>query len=397
MKIVLITATYAPSTNGVAISVAGLKKSLEEKGHEVYLFAPENKKKLHKKEKNVFRYPSMENPIHKDYPIPLLPINGLIIKKLRKIKPDIVHVHHAYYIGYFAKILADYYKVPLVFTYHTNHDYYAKKYVGFLPKALRDTFLNNGVYEFCKKADLVISPAEHTTKKLLKKAEGINVVTIPTPVSLISPKLGKQLLRKNYGFAKEKVMLSVTRLSKEKNVELLIKSVKYLPKEYILLIAGTGPDEEKLKVLAKKLKVDGRIKFLGRVVHDAISTFYAMSDVFLFASDSETQGLVYLEAINFNKPIVTVRSQAAAEYIKVENGLMVEKSPKKFALAVQKIETLDYKKMANLNKKIRSGFNPKNITQKLETEYAKLIMLNKKIKQKNIVAKISEAFSPNNE
>jgi 1,2-diacylglycerol 3-alpha-glucosyltransferase len=381
MKIVMITGTYLPSANGVAIAVSQLKKSLEEKGHSVYLFAPDNKDQPKKREKNVFRYPSIENPLHKDYPIPLLPINGFLIKKLPKIKPDIIHVHHAYYIGYFAKLLAGYFKVPLVFTYHTNYDVYAQKYVGFLPPPLRDKFLNNRVYDFCKKADLVISPAEHTTKKLVKKAGLFNIATIPSPVVIENHNLDKKLLRKNKGIVDRKILLTVSRLSKEKNVGLVIKALKYLPDEYILFLIGTGPEEKDLRKLSVNLNLHNRVKFMGRIDHKMVPRYYAMADVFVFASDSETQGLVFLEAIKFNLPVVATNSGAANTYLSKFNGIISNKTPESLSKAIVKSLKLNPRLKALTNKKVLKEFDPKSLTKKLENEYQKIIK-SKKIADK---------------
>ena len=146
MHILHITGTYLPSINGVAISVANLKNELEKLGHKVTVLAPDYSKA--KKEKGIIRYPSLENSMFEDYPIPLFPGLRTITKLLNDVKPDIVHVHHPFHIGYFARLLAKHYRVPLVFTYHTNYDTYAEKYLEFLPKEVKVHFLENRVNDF---------------------------------------------------------------------------------------------------------------------------------------------------------------------------------------------------------------------------------------------------------
>lgn len=138
MRILHITGTYQPSTNGVAISVTGMVRSMKKLGHKVFVVAP--KVKGTRADGNTILYPTIENPANKDYPIPLAPgptaINSLI--SLKRI--DIVHVHHPYHIGYMAKLIAKQFKCPLVFSFHTDYDSYAKKYFTFLPKILREQF-----------------------------------------------------------------------------------------------------------------------------------------------------------------------------------------------------------------------------------------------------------------
>lgn len=380
MRIVVLTGTYAPSANGVAISVAELKKSLEKRGHEVFLLAPDNRSGKEPKEKNVFRYSSVDNPIHKDYPFPLIPINNFLISTLPKKSPDIVHVHHAYHIGAFAKLIADYYQAPLVFTYHTNHDLYAKKYVGILPKFIRNTFLDNLVYDFCKKVDLVVSPAEHTTKKLIKKVKGINIVTIPSAISIKTTHINKNKLKKEKGLQGKKVLLSVGRLSVEKSPDLLIRSLKYLPEEYILVLVGDGPDRKKLKELSVKLKLDKRVKFLKKIEHKLISNFYGMADIFVFASDTETQGLVFLEAMKFGLPIVAVDSEASRELLHEGTGLISPKKPKIFAEKILELEKENWDANSKIAKKIAARYSPESIALKMEKAYLSTI---KKFNDKN--------------
>lgn len=386
----MITGTYLPSANGVAVAVAQLKSSLEGRGHDVYLFAPDNKRRPKRKEKNVYYYPSVDNPIHKDYPIPLLPINSFLINKLPKIKPDLVHVHHAYYIGYFAKLIADYFKVPLVFTYHSNHDVYAKKYVGFLPKGLQDKFLNNRVYDFCKTADLVISPAEHTTTKLKNKDKNIVLTTIPSAVSLHSTKTKKKKNRNK--LAGKYIILSISRLSSEKNLDLVIKSLVYLPDKYQLLVAGTGPDLNSLKKLSVKLNLRKRIKFLGKIEHGILGEYYSSADVFAFASDSETQGLVYLEAMNFNLPIVAVESKAAREWVFRGLGKICKKDSKSIAESILELEKEGFKMDSKTANKIVSKFSPNKVVLKMEEAYKNVIKKNKIPQRKSVVSKLKNYF-----
>ncbi len=369
----MITGTYIPSANGVAVSVSELKRSLEKRGHEVFLFAPDNKSDKKVKEKNVFRYPSIENPIHKDYPIPLIPINSFLIKTLPKKRPDLIHVHHAYHIGYFAKLMADHYKVPLVFTYHTNHDLYAKKYTRFLPKSLRDIFINNLGYDFCKQADLVISPAEHTTKKLLKKVKKVKVITIPSGITLDPQTLSKGKLRKENGYAEKKVLLTVGRLSAEKNIDFLIKVMKFLPTQYLLLVAGDGPDEKKLKKLTHKLGVQRKVRFLGKIERRDISNLYGLADLFVFGSDSETQGLVFLEAMKFGLATVAVDSEAAEEWLGNGAGEISAKTPSTFAKKVLEIEKIDKIEHSKIIKKLVSRYSPENTVIKIENAYKRVL------------------------
>src|SRR3989344_1200220 len=153
MKILFTTATYYPSVNGVAISIANSKKELERKGHTVAVLAPDNPKK-NGDEKNILRYSSMSNPFNSDYPLPLMP--GLkVLFKLAEYKTfDVVHCHHPFNVGYFSRLLAQQYHAPLVFSYHTRYDIYANHYLKFLPKFMKNYLIEKSIKNFCRKTNL---------------------------------------------------------------------------------------------------------------------------------------------------------------------------------------------------------------------------------------------------
>ncbi len=166
MKILFITATYVPSANGVAISIKNLKENLKANGHDVLVLAPENRN-ADVKEAGVLYYPSMENPIFGDYPIPLFILTKKIINEVVRFNPDIIHVHHPFHIGYSASVLAKKLNKPLVFTYHTRYDYYAEKYFDFLPKELKPKFVFNSLTNFCNTTNLIISPSKFIAEELI--------------------------------------------------------------------------------------------------------------------------------------------------------------------------------------------------------------------------------------
>jgi 1,2-diacylglycerol 3-alpha-glucosyltransferase len=373
MKILMVTATYPPTTNGVAVTVKNLKKSLSELGNEVMILAPENVDS--KKEDGVIRYPSFQNPVIKDYPIPLFPGTRSIYKSIRSFKPDVVHVHHPMYIGYFAKNIADKYKAPLVFTFHTRYDLYAEKYASYLPKKLRKYLLENTIYNFCEKTDLIISPSDFINKALIKRYPYLNVKTIPTPVFRVTKsKILLKKLRQSLSLPfNKKILFCVARLGREKNLEVLIRSMSNLPDEYCLTIAGTGPDEDKLKTMAVNLGLIDRIIFLGKIPHEKINGYYQASDIFYYSSQTETQGLVFLEAISCGLPVVAVRSMASKEWIKDSFGVLCGNDADELSNSVIRIFKNDIRKMKNEALKYSSNFLSPILTKKLVAAYDETI------------------------
>ena len=235
MNVLHLTATYPPSINGVAISVSRLKKELDQLDIKTTILAPDNPLQI-KSEKGVIRYPSLPNPLVTDYPIPLTPDFRKLLKSLRNTPPNIVHVHHPFHIGYFAKKVANHFEVPLVFTYHTHYEEYTKYFFKFLPHRWKKIFVQNNVEEFCKKTDLIIAESKFVTDKILNKIPYLNITTIPSGLPEIPKKnLSKPAIREMLNLPKNQtVLLTVSRLSREKNLALLIKNLKQLSYNFSL-------------------------------------------------------------------------------------------------------------------------------------------------------------------
>lgn len=373
MRILLITATYPPSANGVAISVKSLKDKLVSKGHNVLVLAPKNKKT--KRERGVVFYPSADNPMQKDYPIPLFPMTYGIAKRVTKFKPELIHVHHPFHIGFVAQLLSKTLNIPIVFTYHTKYDYHANNYLSFIPNELKGKFVWSTVKDFCNKMNLVIAPSENIKKSLLKNGIKTRVSVIPSvPDDLNIPRQKREMILKNLKLPQNKtILLTVGRLSPEKHMDKLIKSMKILSKKYILIICGSGPEKKNLKKLAKLIGVDDRVLFVGRVGRSDISKYYQVSDYLYFASDSETQGLIYWEALNFGLPVVTVNTDISKEWVKEDFGVLVKKNPQDLAKGVLIIEKKNYLKMSKLARDFSKKFSANKFADSVIEEYERLV------------------------
>jgi len=372
MRILLVTGTFKPSINGVAISTNILAKNLIKLNHKVLILAPTNSKA--KNDSNVvLRYPSIPNPFVADYPIPLLPLTPKIYEEIKKFNPDLVHVHHPFHIGYFANFVAEKLKIPLVFTYHTKHDYYANEYFKFLPKDIRPKFIANSVLDFCKKCDLVITPSNEV-KNFLSKKGIVHTITIPSIVDdLQKTKLSKVELRRRLNLPTDKkILLFVGRLAIEKNLNLIIESMLGIPSDFILVVCGTGPLEEEIKKKIRTLKLQKRVVLVGKVEREKIGLYYTSADYFYYSSRSETQGLIYWEALSFGLPIVTVESRVAREWVKSDFGLISDNNPINMAERIKEISNMDIKLLSKNAFNYSKKFTSKESAIKMEDEYGKL-------------------------
>ncbi len=313
MNVGLFSETYYPEINGVATSVYMLKNELEKRGHNVYVFttttpgAPEH-------EHNVFRVPSIPFIFITERRVGLFyePRLAHIIKKLNL---DIIHTHTEFSLGIFGRIMARELGLPIVHTYHTIYEDYTHYLTHF--KALdrrAKAFARIYTKVCCNTVEQVIVPTEKTKKLLMNYSVHRDISVVPTGIDLSKfdgsryPKEEVDKLRQEYGIHRsDKVMLYIGRVSREKNIEEIIRAMPaYMAdrSNVKLLIIGSGPDLDRLMELSSALGLNGRLIFAGAKPWDSIGLYYQMGDVFVGASRSETQGLTYIEAMASGLPVV---------------------------------------------------------------------------------------------
>lgn len=313
MNIGLFTETYYPEINGVANSVYLLKTELEQMGHNIYVFttttpgAPEN-------EHNVFRVPSLPCILITERRVGLFyqPKLAHIIKKLDL---DLIHTHTEFSLGIFGRIMAKELKLPLVHTYHTIYEDYTHY---FAPSRFMAHPAKAAVRKIsricCNTVQQVIVPTLKVKELLTNYSVYRDIEVIPTGIDLkkfdsssVSAESIYRMKNRYHIGADEHIILYLGRISKEKNLsELLDIMPEYmeLHQDVRFLIVGDGPDKENIRQKVSELNLENRIIFTGEQPWDTISLFYHMGDVFVSASQSETQGLTYIEAMAAGLPVV---------------------------------------------------------------------------------------------
>lgn len=313
MNIGLFTETYYPEINGVATSVYMLKNELEQLGHQVYVFttttpgAPEV-------ERNVFRVPSLPCILITERRVGLF-YQHKLANVIKKLNLDVIHTHTEFSLGVFGRIMAKELKLPIVHTYHTIYEDYTHyitkvKVLDHRAKAFMRVFSK----VCCNTVEEVIVPTEKTKELLLTYHVRQKINVIPTGIDLRKfhpsryPKEEMIALRNRYGIQpNDKVMVYIGRISAEKNIREILLAMPTYMKEHDdvkFLIVGSGPDKEPLEQLVQQNKLTDRIVFTGPQPWDRIGEFYQLGDVFVSASNSETQGLTYIEAMAAGLPVV---------------------------------------------------------------------------------------------
>ncbi|QIK57595.1 glycosyltransferase [Erysipelothrix sp. HDW6A] len=307
MRIGLFTDTYTPDINGVVTSVVTLQNALEALGHEVYIVTNQPSLLNTSYENNVLRLPGVELKFLYGY-IMSSPIHIQALRVIKEMELDVIHVHSEFGIGMFARSAAKQLHIPLVSTYHTTYEDYTH-YVNLLGLKSVDSLSKIAVAKisrvFTKQSQIVIAPSEKTKKMLLGYEIKKEISVIPTGLDL-------QRFQKRDGEAldrirnKHNIIDSVTtfvyigRLAKEKSIDVVINSIASLIKQepnVKLLIVGGGPSDDELKAQAKRLGIEENVDFVGPVASDEVVNYYHVSDAFISASLTETQGLTYIEAL----------------------------------------------------------------------------------------------------
>jgi len=343
LRIAFFTNYYHPVVNGVVRSVASFREILTKQGHIVFVFAQADNE-YKDEEPFIFRYPSLSLPLQMDIAA-VIPVSSFVDQLLPALKLDIIHTHHPILLGQTAANKAADLNVPLVFTFHTQYWEYTH-YIPF-PQEVIQEFLRNAIHNwlkiFMQKCQHIVIPSE-SIKEILIRDYGLEdrYTVIPTGTDL-QPFLradGKTL-RQSKGWQDDKVLISIGRLAPEKNWETLLRAAAQVYAQHPtlrLVLIGDGPDKQRLELLAADLGIAERVTFTGQVPFDEIPAYLKAADMFGFASVTETQGLVTIEAMAAGLPVAAVDGSGSHDIVDHgKDGFLVENDPNALASAINKM------------------------------------------------------------
>ncbi|MFN8613755.1 MAG: glycosyltransferase [Vulcanimicrobiota bacterium] len=296
LRAAMFTNVYLPNINGVVVSVEAFRKALTRLGHHPYVFAPDSGE-IEDRAPYVFRYPAVELPLQK-YPL-TLPVSPYADHLLRNLMPQVLHANHPALLGRVAERKSEELDLPLVFTYHTRYADYAH-YARPLPEERVKEFIEAWLGEFMSRCHHVVVPSQSIRDLLLRNyaIEG-SVSVVPTGIELENfGRLSRAEARARLGWPQDgRVLISVGRLAREKNFELLLRAFALVTGDVRLVVVGGGDELKNLQNLAGELGIGESCQFLGSIPMAEIPIYLSASDLFVFASVTETQGLVTLEAM----------------------------------------------------------------------------------------------------
>lgn len=329
MKILLTSEWYAPIINGVVTSLVTLENELRKQGHDVRVLALSLSKESYVKDhvtqiashNAAWVYPNARFALKRNHPL---------IEELIAWCPDIIHTQAEFSSFLMARKIAKMCKCPIVHTYHTVYEDYTHYF--FPIKAVGKKMASGLTRSILNRVDAVIAPTPKTLHILELYKVKTPISVIPTGIDLQrfmtnkeDPKI--QNIRTELHLNKFKTTLVyLGRLGKEKNIEELINFIsKSVEPSLGLFIVGGGPYLKSLEDTVKSLKIEDSVRFSGMVKPEEVPYYYAAGDLFVSASQSETQGLTYIEALASGIPALCKKDECLEGVIlEEENGWQYE-------------------------------------------------------------------------
>ena len=359
MKIVIATPVYYPMINGVAMFSYNLACGLAKRGHEVLVLTPSQTKKQYSKMENGVKMVYLKSKDIKVYPDQIHDSpkkrkffykHGLkasifpakqIKEALKDFRPEVVHVQGSDPIGIAVVSYARKNKIPIVTTEHNRPEVLTESL--HMPNIMRKPINKLMSAYFVKrqaKSDYVTMPTALAIKELIgDKDLGVPVEPVSNGVDLTIFKPGKPDadIYKKYSIERNvPIVLYIGRVDPEKKVDIVLRAFADFLKQCktnkidkmsktLFVVVGDGTDKPRLKRLAFSLGIDDSVRFLGRITGADLNELYRVGDVFVTASEIETQGIVLIEAAASGLPLIAVDGGAVAEICKNNvNGFLLK-------------------------------------------------------------------------
>ena len=327
MRILKISDVFFPRVNGVSTSIQTYIGDLQSLGHHCTLVAP------------LYPHPP-ETPDHENLlripsrPVPLDPEDRLLKwryfidwgNSLKLGDFDLIHIHTPFTAHYGGLRIARRLNLPIVETYHTYFEHYLHHYAPFLPARMTKSFARRLTVSQCHQVNSIISPSP-------QMAEALRAYGVQTPIAVLPTGIPEKAFvrgdgarfRAEHGISTDRpVALYVGRVAHEKNIDFLLHMcvrLRELLPNILLIIAGEGPAEAHVKALTTHLGLAPNVMFVGYMDRAAtLLDCYSAADIFTFASRTETQGLVLLEALAQGTPVVSTAVMGTADVLRNAKG-----------------------------------------------------------------------------
>jgi glycosyltransferase involved in cell wall biosynthesis len=342
MRIVMFSDAYWPRVNGVTVSVDSYSRSLIRTGHQVLIICSSYPEDLNvpssfssvskaPEEPKIVRVPSMPAFITKEDRIANISKWRWVFKQVDSFKPDIIHINTEFVIAEFGFLYARAYNLPAIYTFHTMWEDYGPNYFPMFPPLIVKFFIRRVLKNVLNRSYRVVVPTPQIDEVVHKYRSAAETFLLPTGIEV---KLFEHSQEEGAAFREKmdeiyprlkgkRILLFAGRVAKEKNLGFLLKILPEILKKHrdaVLIFAGNGPDLDYFQDEAKKAGVDENCVFTGYLERGDLALTYAISEVFLFPSLTDTQGLVTLEAMLSGTPVVAIGALGTLMVMGGDNG-----------------------------------------------------------------------------
>ncbi len=349
MRVLFVSDVFFPRVNGVSTSIATFRADLERLGVETVLVAPRYTGEAASAEQAVVRVASSKVP---GDPEDRRMRWGALCRTLAELERepfDLVHVHTPFVAHYAGVRTARRRRVPCLATYHTFFEEYLHHYVPVLPRTVGRTLARAFTRSQCSDVQALVAPSQPLRQVLRDYGVETPVHVIPTglPADRFQPGNAPRFRALAQLPAHRPLVTYVGRVAHEKNIDFLVRvfaRVRQSVPEAMLIIAGEGPAREALRKLVEQLGLTEDVRFVGYLDRNtALLDCYAAASVFVFASRTETQGLVLLEALAQGCAVVSTAHLGTKSILAPACGALIaeEREPPFAAAVVQVLRDAD--------------------------------------------------------
>jgi len=317
LRIMVVADQYEPMVGGVPAVTRDLAHGLASRGHAVALVVPSPSMAagISARDRVSIHYQgSVRWPWYDGMRLSRLQHAGRLIASFA---PDVVHIHSPVTLGITARRGACRRRIPVVYT---NHYLPANVQPSLTSRSSAlDALFYRYIVGFSNRCTQVTAPTATALRLLTEQGLTVPSRVMSNGVDLLTyrPGAGDEQLRQRYGLRADRpLILSVGRLSPEKRLEVVLDAAAQLGQDAQLAIAGSGPEEAKLRARAERLGLSGLVRFLGFVPAADLPGLYRLADIFAIASEAELQSLTTMEAMATGLPVVAVDACALGELVR---------------------------------------------------------------------------------
>jgi 1,2-diacylglycerol 3-alpha-glucosyltransferase len=329
MRVLMISDVYFPRINGVSTSIQTFRRDLAALGQQVDLLAPAYPARADADQEDILRIPSRYLFFDPEDRMMSARAIRKKIPELRRRRYDLVHIQTPFVAHYLGLRIARELGVPVVETYHTYFEEYLYHYLPWLPASWLRGAARRFTRSQCNQVDAVVVPSTPVLDALAAYGVATPMQVIPTGLDLDRFQAGDGArFRRQYGIPPDRpVLVHVGRVAHEKNIDFLLQVLHRVHETFpdvLLMIVGEGPAQHHLERLGERLGLGQNLLFVGYLDREReLLDCYRAGDVFVFASRTETQGLVLLESMALGVPVVALAEMGTRDILGPARGALV--------------------------------------------------------------------------